>query len=142
MYFFEASIHARPAQVEPGQSIVLRGEPTSTLSTPNGLRESFQRTFEQVEAELSRFERMYCEPDGSFVWVSNQEPVWQLDGQLYDCRERLHYVELRGVCPPATLDQFLVALGWPEVDVVLVLLHAGLVLDLEQFRQYAARAVR
>ncbi len=52
--------------------------------------------FEEACAELSSISRLHLEMDGSFVWVG---PDWQLDGMIYDCDDRLRYVELKGSCP-------------------------------------------
>ena len=57
---------------------------------------------------------MFCEPDGSFVWVSSQgEPAWQLDGNLYDRNSRLLFVDLKGTCPRGAFDQLMTASDGP-----------------------------
>jgi hypothetical protein len=63
--------------------------------------EPFEISFEDVAARLSRFDRLYFEPDGSFVWVGEWSGAdrWQLEGLLCDHRDLLHYLELRGTCP-------------------------------------------
>ena len=73
MYHFHASIHARPDDCQPGPPLEAAGERFATCSfRPSGwARARSRRSFEEVAAELARLERMYIEPDGSFVWVSS-----------------------------------------------------------------------
>ena len=82
---------------------------------------------------------MYCEPDGSFVWVSSQgEPAWQVDGNLYDHNERLLFVDLKGTCPPREFDRFLAALGWPRTKLMFQLTREAVFLDEAEFRRLSA----
>ena len=91
-----------------------------TLSTLQVAPEELATTtmpcsFETAVERLSKLERMFCEADGSFVWVSSQgEPAWQVDGNLYDRNERLLFVDLKGTCPSEQFDRLLTALGWPQ----------------------------
>ncbi len=65
-------------------------------------------TFEEVAAALERLPRMYFEPDGSFVWVSDDPALaWQLDGQLQDRGECLDHVEIKGTCSQAAFEMLL-----------------------------------
>lgn len=99
---------------------------------------TFDCTFETAAAGLAELERMFCEPDGSFVWVSSQgEPVWQVDGNLYDKEQRLRFVDVKGSCPDAALDRLLTALGWPATPVIFQLLREAVFLDEAAFRRYA-----
>jgi hypothetical protein len=81
---------------------------------------------------------MFCEPDGSFVWVSSQgEPAWQVDGNLYDRNERLLFVDLKGTCPPREFDRLLGALGWPSTALMFQLTREAVFLDEAEFRRHA-----
>ena len=97
-------------------------------------------SFEVASQRLGQLERMFCEPDGSFVWVSSQgDPVWQVDGNLYDRDERLLFVDLKGTCPPDQFDRLLSALGWPETKLMFQLTREAVFLDEAEFRRLSAR---
>jgi len=53
-------------------------------------------SFEEGLRALERLERLFAEPDGSFVW--RPAPGEQVDGQCYDRGGQLLYLELRGDC--------------------------------------------
>lgn len=137
---FHVSLHARPEHVTPGPLWESRGArwPTVQLAAEE-VRRPFPVQGEAAAAELSVLPRMFLEPDGSFVWVSpaNETP-WQLDGQLYESRARLLYVDLKGSCPGAAFDAILRACGWPAAPVVVQDVHAGVYLDEPDFRRFAA----
>lgn len=141
MYQFFASIHARPEQVDVGPQLPLEGAALPTLQVPPALLgHAFDRNFEDTLEALSRYERMFVEPDGSFVWVSSHsEPSWQVDGNLYDRDELLLFVDIKGNCPGDRFDQLLQALGWPDTVLMFQLTQHAVFLAEEQFRQYAAR---
>lgn len=96
--------------------------------------------FDTSFASLQQFERLFIEPDGSFVWTGAlpDGTTWQVDGNLIDQGERLAYVELKGCCPEAQFDQFLATLGWPEVPLKFELTRRGVVVDESEFRKLAA----
>ena len=99
------------------------------------LQGNFVRSFEDVVYHLSRLPRLFCEPDGSFVWRgSDADGDWQLDGQLFDRDERLLYVELKGTATPRALDAMLTSLGWPEIAIEFQLAREGVVLNETEFR--------
>ena len=97
-------------------------------------------TFDRALVALNQFDRMFIEPDGSFVWagVSSDGERWQVDGNLIDRGDYLAYVELKGRCPEAQLNQILDALGWPEAALAFELTRRGVVVDEEEFRRLAA----
>ena len=98
----------------------------------------FDCTFEEANDRLAALERMFCEPDGSFVWTSSQgEPPWQVDGNLYDRDERLLFVDLKGTCPREQFDRLLTALGWPATRLVFQLTREAVFLDEAEFRRLA-----
>ena len=142
MYTFFVTVHAQPPSVEPGPGIVLGGktvrplhvDPEALIATRMGC------SFEVASQRLGQLERMFCEPDGSFVWVSSQgDPVWQVDGNLYDRDERLLFVDLKGTCPPDQFDRLLSALGWPETKLMFQLTREAVFLDEAEFRRLSAR---
>jgi hypothetical protein len=136
---FQITIHARPAEAKGGAAVKLDGKSFRTLDVPPAaLGTPFAKSFEAASEELLALERMFLEPDGSFVWVSAaKERPWQLDGVLYDRAERLLYVDLKGACTPGDFDRLLAALGWPETSVMFQLVHEAVFLDEAEFRRYA-----
>ncbi len=75
MLAFHITIHARSAAILPGPLVNLRGRATLTWQvTGEALSQPFDVTFEQAAAALESLERMFVEPDGSFVWVCAKEP--------------------------------------------------------------------
>lgn len=141
MLSFFVTVHALPAGTAPGPEVVFG---THRLRTLHVARErlhdtAFDCTFEEVCARLSALERMYCEPDGSLVWVSSQgEPAWQVDGNLYDRDERLLFVDLKGSCPSEQFDRLLATFGWPATPLMFQLTREAVFVDEAEFRHYAA----
>jgi hypothetical protein len=148
MLRFHATVHARSHDVSPGVAIELRGLATPTLIVPpTALAHPFALTFEEAVAALERLDRMFIEPDGSFVWVSastaapGEAHAWQLDGNLFDRNGRLLLVDLKGSCPAAELDRLLTAFGWPGTPVLFELTREAVFLGESDFRHYAARSI-
>lgn len=138
MYHFHATIHARPETAVAGPVVAIDGRPVPTLGVPPDVlaATAFACSFEQAAAALATLPRMYCEPDGSFVWVSaRDEHPWQVDGNLYDRNGRLLFVDLKGTCPPAEFDRLLACLGWPRQPIVLQLVRQAVFVDEAQFRR-------
>ncbi len=99
----------------------------------------FERSFETVLGEMERLDRMFIEPDGSFVWTSAQnDRAWQVDGNLYDRAQRLAFVDINGSCPRYEFELLMTALGWPETPLVFQLTREAIVLGEDEFRRYAA----
>ena len=143
---FHATLHSRSAEVTPGVTLQLRGAPATTLIVPpTALAHPFAVTFEECAAQLEKLQRMFVEPDGSFVWVSSSESgnsaqaQWQIDGNLFDRNGRLLLVDLQGTCDEAAFDRLLTAFGWPETPVMFQLAREAVFLDEGNFRRYAAR---
>src|ERR1700690_2447451 len=106
MLSFQIAIHARSPEVADGLEVSLGGDSVRTLNAPPAaLTAQLPVTFEQTGEALSKLERLYFEPDGSFVWVSGkEEPKWQVDGNLFDRDGRLLFVDLKGSCPNDRFD--------------------------------------
>lgn len=97
-------------------------------------------TFDAVLTALERFERLFIEPDGSFVWTGSlpDGTAWQVDGNLIDRGDVLAYVELKGRCLEPQFDQFLKTLGWPKASLAFELTRRGMVVEEAEFRRLAA----
>jgi hypothetical protein len=101
-----------------------------------------QVTFDEALAALEQLDRLFIEPDGSFVWTGAAADggAWQVDGNLIDQGERLAYVELKGACPEDRFDRLLAAVGWPEARLVFQLQQSGMLVDEAEFRRRANAA--
>ncbi len=144
MYTFHVTIHARPAEAAIGPTIEIDGRKLTTVAVPHDARsEPFRIAFEEVVSRLNQLERMFSEPDGSFVWASPHDgPRWQLDGNLFDRDGRLLFVDLKGTCPAEEFDRLLSVLGWPQSPLVFQLVREAVFLDEAEFRRWAARKGR
>lgn len=142
MYRFHAAIHAAPVEPTEARSLQIAGRSLEALDlSPARLDVPLPVTFEEALERLEPLPRMYAEPDGSFVWVSERdEPAWQVDGLLVDQGGRLAYVELRGACSVESFDRLLACFGWPASPVVFQLLREALFLDEAAFRRWAAES--
>jgi hypothetical protein len=134
---FHVSVHAAPRDKRPGPQSVINGIHVETLDvTPAQLAEPMGTSFEDASAALEKLERMFLEPDGSFVWVSPQSDLrWQIDGVLYDRAGRLMFVDLKGDCTEEALDQLLSALCADKKPLMFQLVREAVFLDDEQFRR-------
>ncbi len=96
--------------------------------------------FDHALAALECLDRLFIEPDGSFVWTGAllDGTAWQVDGNLIDQGDCLAYVELKGRCPEPQLNQILATLGWPDVPLVFELTRQGVVVEEDEFRRLAA----
>ena len=140
MYRFIVTIHARPAEaIEAGEiDVAQRRMRTLQVSQATLAATPMDCTFETACERLAALERMFCEPDGSFVWTSaHDQPAWQVDGNLYDHQGRLQFVDLSGVCPAEQFDRLLAAWGWPETPLVFQLTREGVLLEETEFRRIA-----
>ena len=139
LYAFDVTVHALPAEARAaGRYRDTRGDwpvlevPRTALATP------LAAGFDDVIDRLAAIDRMYAEPDGSFVWTSPRAGLWwQVDGNLADRNGRVLLVDLRGSCPPAEFDQLLAALGWPGAALMFQLVRPAVFLDEETFRRHA-----
>lgn len=141
MYRFNVSVHARPRSLQLGPLVKARGLRLQTLSiSPIVLGEPMGCSFESAQTRLNNLPRMLFEPDGSFVWVHENEAAagWQLDGVLYDRNGRLHSAEINGNCTEEAFDTLLSAMGWPGTDLVFQLSDEAVFVDEGEFRRFAA----
>ncbi len=141
MLSFQVTLHARPADLIAGPNIELHSQQVKTLIVDHELLATpFALSFEEAAARLEQLERLFFEPDGSFVWASSQsEPSWQVDGNLFDRDGRLLFVDLKGTCPTKEFDRLLSAFGWPAAQVVFQLTREAVFLEESEFRQFAVK---
>jgi hypothetical protein len=97
-------------------------------------------TFDHALAALEQLDRLFIEPDGSFVWAGTlpDGTPWQVDGNLLDRGDCLAYVELKGRCPEPHLNQILETIGWPNAPLAFELTRQGCVVAEDEFRRLAA----
>ena len=94
-----------------------------------------ETSFEAAEARLCNLERVYFEPDGSFV-CSRESGSTQVFGMLYDASGRLQYCELRGQCSLETWTELIVAItGSDRPEVEVLLLPHGELQNLQRFEE-------
>lgn len=144
LFAFDITLHARTADaVADGSHAdawgvwpVLR-VPHAALTVPMAV------SFDDFLNTLGGIERLYAEPDGSFVWASPREGlVWQVDGNAFERDGRLLLVDLKGSCPEPAFDRLLQACGWPGQPVMMQLVRPAVFLEEPTFRRHArARAV-
>ena len=136
---FDVSLHPRPGGAVPGEDLFDSNAAWPTLVMP---RESAGETmaigFDKALERLAALERLYVEPDGSFVWVGpGSERGWQVDGNAYERNGRVLVVEVKGRCPPAAWECLLAVWGWPEEALLVQLVRAGGFVDEPTFRSMA-----
>jgi hypothetical protein len=139
MLSFHISLHIRSEAVTSDTPIILHGQLYRSLTVPQDLLATpFALSFEQAGEALQKLQRLFFEPDGSFVWTSPQgEPKWQVDGNLFDRAGRLLFVDLKGTCTGQRFDQLLSVFGWPATPVMFQLMQEALFLDEAEFRRFA-----
>lgn len=99
---------------------------------PDAAARLFPVSFEQVAEIWSQWPRMFFEPDGSFVWVADDQS-WQLDGVVYDRDDHVLRVDLTGVFHAAPLEQLVRTLGWPAAKLRVETVRDGQFVDVAQF---------
>ena len=115
---------------------------TSVYGGSAATAEPLPVTFEQALAALEQLDRLFIEPDGSFVWRGSVSGggAWQVDGNLIDRGDCLAYVELKGCCLAEQFDMLLAAFGWPTAKLMFQLPQRGVFLEEAEFRRLAASA--
>jgi hypothetical protein len=110
-----------------------------TLTVPHEeLGSAMAVDFEDAFDRLRHLDRMFVEPDGSFVWASPREGIsWQVDGNAFEKNGRVLLVDLKGSCPADAFDRLLVAFGWPREALMMQLVRPAVFLDESTFRRHA-----
>jgi hypothetical protein len=140
VYAFDATLHRLPDAAPPGPRHEDAWGTWPTLAAGHARAATpFTIGFDAAFARLDRLDRMFAEPDGSFVWTSPREGLsWQVDGNAFEKDGRVLLVDLKGSCPPEAFDQLLAAFGWPGEPVMLQLVKPAVFLDEATFRAHAA----
>ena len=142
IYAFDITLHGRAQELVGAQPVVAHvdawGE-WSALAVPRELLSvPMEVTFDEAIGRLERLERMYAEPDGSFVWTSPREGLWwQVDGNISEKDGRVLLADLRGSCPAAAFDRLMEAFGWPQQVMMMQLVRPAVFLDESTFRRHA-----
>jgi hypothetical protein len=142
LYAFDITLHGRGpgvADARPDDSHAdawgrwpMLAVPRDQLAVPMAIG------FDEAIERLSRLDRMYAEPDGSFVWTSPREGLWwQVDGNVFDKDGRVLLADLKGSCPTADFDRLLAAFGWPQQTMMMQLVRPAVFLDEPSFRRHA-----
>lgn len=141
LYAFDCSLHRHPGEGLAGGGFhddVWGTWPTVMISHER-LTAPLAISFDESIERLSRLDRMYAEPDGSFVWVSAREGLsWQVDGNVFDRAGRVVLVDMKGSCPPEDFDQLLACFGWPAEPLLFQLVRPAVFLEETVFRRHAA----
>ncbi len=141
LYAFEISLHRHPVEglADGAPHTDAWGTWPTVLPPHEALAVPLAITFEDAVECLSRLERMYAEPDGSFVWVSSREGLsWQVDGNLFDREGRVVLVDMKGSCPPDDFDRLLACFGWPAERLLFQLVRPAVFLEEASFRRHAS----
>lgn len=138
---FDISLHALAAEaVADGSHRDAWGE-WPVLAVPHAaLAAPLAAGFDDAFTRLGALERMFAEPDGSFVWTSPREGLaWQVDGNAFERDGRVLLVDLKGACPESDFDHLLAAFGWPAQPLMVQLVRPAVFLDEATFRRHARR---
>ncbi len=145
LYAFDITLHARPAAAGAGGMLADAWGTWPTLAVPReALSAPLSIGFDDALERLNALERMYAEPDGSFVWTSSRgvgdggQAWWQVDGNAFEKAGRVLLVDLKGSCPAADLDRLLGGFGWPDQPLMMQLVRSAVFLDEATFRRHAA----
>ena len=138
---FNTRIHPSDGCLDAAELTLIDGLDVRPLvPSVNAEQALFDRSFEQVALELSAIERLFFEPDGSFVWTDCQGQ--QLDGLLLDRVDRVVLLELHGTARWENLQPILQTLGWPTKEVMFEIISAGIYVSLDDFIRLAAMEKR
>ena len=130
---FHCFVHGFPQGPSPGPLVSVRDRAIPTVQFAPPLP-ALPLTFDYVAEQLTAIEGLHFEPDGSFVWgCGSGAERWQVDGQLTDGGLNLEFVELRGDCPSAALDELLAAFTGGKGQVLFQLVAEGVFLDRAAF---------
>lgn len=140
LYTFEISLHRHPQEgVVPAAAYADAWGTWPSVTLPHELlAKPLAISFEESIERLSRLERMYAEPDGSFVWTSHREGLsWQVDGNVFDREGRVVLVDVKGSCPPEAFDRLLACFGWPDEPFLFQLVRPSVFLEEPVLRRHA-----
>jgi hypothetical protein len=100
LYAFEITLQSQPAEATAGPPLADAWGTWPTLDVPNKelLASPMAIGFDAAFERLAAIERLYAEPDGSFVWTCSRtgdgaaRTWWQVDGNTFldEATFRLH----------------------------------------------------
>jgi hypothetical protein len=136
---FDISLHSLAAEAVAGGRHRDAWGDWPVLQVPHAaLAAPLAVAFDDAFIRLGDLERMFAEPDGSFVWTSPREGcTWQVDGNALERGGRVLLVDLKGTCPEHAFDRLLAAFGWPEQRLMMQLVRPAVFLDEATFRHHA-----
>lgn len=146
LYAFDITLHGRTpgmadltASDAPDEGHTDAWGTWPTLTVPHALLAvPMAIGFDEALDRLASLERLYAEPDGSFVWTSPRDSRWwQVDGNAAEKEGRLLLADLKGSCPAAEFDRLLASFGWPQQLVMMQLVRSARFLDEPTFRRHA-----
>ena len=138
IYAFEIALHPGATQGDGAPLTDSLGDWPTLAVDRERLAEPFAIGFDAALENLAALERLYAEPDGSFVWPSPREGRWwQVDGNAFEKDGRVLLTDMKGSCPRAEFDRLLEAFGWPEQPLLMQLVRAAVFLDEPTFRRHA-----
>ena len=142
LYAFDITLHGRmPGVIErpPAESHADAWGTWPTLAVSHDvLTMPMEMGFDEAFGRLGMLERMYAEPDGSFVWTSPRDGRWwQVDGNAFEKDGRVLLADLKGSCPAAEFDRLVGAFGWPRQQMMMQLVRPAVFLDESTFRRHA-----
>ncbi|MGI9177261.1 MAG: hypothetical protein ACR2IT_05330 [Pirellulales bacterium] len=146
VYAFDITLHARPSDVGVGDLLTdAWGTWPSLMVSKPALSAAMAIDFDTALEALAAIERLYVEPDGSFVWTSSRDAAvggggrawWQVDGNAFEKDGRVLLVDLKGSCPPPEFDRLLAAFGWPVQPLMMQVVRSAAFLDEATFRRHA-----
>lgn len=140
---FHIHLHALPPHFSLGSAVVVKGIEVNSLRWSAPLSPlPMAVSFEEATQQLQLLPRCFIEPDGSFVWVSpvDEDPAWQVDGNLYDRDGRLVRVELKGNCPAQRLDHLLAICGHQITPLMVEFVPAAVFVTVDEFRGWLQRS--
>lgn len=131
-------LQPRPADAEPGPSATLDGCRVATLkATALGDAPGWSLTFEQAVAGMERLPALFVEPDGSFTWGNPPgQPIWRIDGNLYDYDDRLRHIDLKLACPGARLLELTEALGLDSAKSIAQFVPQGRFFEIPELGRW------
>ena len=105
----------------------------------------FRHSFEQFMDITTAWSGVYAEGDGSWSWVAGEknarrEPLWKVEGMIYDRADRIFYVELQGQIDNTAWPKLIEALGvWHEDRILICLTKQGVWVEAESFASWLGK---
>ena len=94
-------------------NLIISGERSDDRFAP------LDATWEACLEKLAELPAMFCEPDGSFLWVTCDHPRRQVEGVVYDAAGQVQYVECWGECDASQWRQLVSAVSGSSTVVSL-----------------------